>query len=196
VFDLPIPTKGAAGIGNTVLQIAMFGGVAVVGGAVTNFVVNAIQGRLPEAVQGAYTRPVLHALSAAGIFAVARKVVPGRHKTTVAIALAVPSMIQTFSGIISALWTEAPAPNTVTRTIFDVLHGMSGDDYDDGMQDYLQVGDEGGGSDYAGTADYLQVGDDGDGMGAMYEAGMGAMYEAGMGYDYHEEEVESAAAPF
>jgi hypothetical protein len=108
-----------------------------------------------------------------------------RKVNIITIAAAVPPALQAVGALLKAAWPNADwGP---FQPIYNAATGLS-DDGDDGMDDYLQVGD------------YLQVDGDGDssdgGVGAMYEAGMGEMYEAGMGYDYDQQEVESAAAPF
>lgn len=191
VIDVPgLQKTGAMGIMNTIVQVVSFGAVAAVGGLASNFFVNQVQGMLPDQLNGAYTRPVLHVAAAAVVFGAGWRFWPGTHKKTAALALAVPAMLQASAGVIKALWKNPPQSNTTMRTIYDTITSMAGytDDMDDGMQDYLQVDGDGGADSY-GVEDYLQV----DGI---HEAGMGAMYEAGMG-DHAQEEAESeAASPF
>jgi hypothetical protein len=107
-----------------------------------------------------------------------------RRINIITLAAAVPPALQAIGALLKAAMPNADwGP---FQPVYNAATGMADDD--EGMDDYLQVGD------------YLQVDGDGDssdgGVGEMYEAGMGDMYEAGMGYDYDQQEVESAAAPF
>ncbi len=172
-------------IWQTTGQIFAYGAFATVGGLVSSAVVNSVADTVSPML-GKWTRPVLNATLAGSIGMLAR-FLPFKNKRGIGIALAALPAIKAFAGIVANLWTTPPAQDSFLLPLYDAVRTT-------GMSDYLQVGDDQGDA-YAGTEDYLQVGDD-DGMGALYEAGLGAMYEAGLGYSYHEEEVESAAAPF
>jgi hypothetical protein len=134
-----------------------------------------------------WTRAGLFALTAGGLYTASTRVgIFGRKASFgIGLALAAPAAIRAFAAVLSVFRDKLPE-NQFLTPIWNAAEQL-GDD-DEGMEDYLQVGD------------YLQVDGDGDssdgGVGAMYEAGMGDMYEAGMGYDYDQQEVESAAAPF
>jgi hypothetical protein len=181
------------GILSGIISVSIVGITAASSMVATNIIVGGVQPMMSNLAPQtqAWIKPWLYT-AMSGVMGFAGRMVgkafwprDARKVGIITIAAAVPPALQAVGALLKAALPNADwGP---FQPIYNAATGLAGDD-DEGMDDYLQVGD------------YLQVDGDGSasdgGVGELYEAGMGEMYEAGLGYDYDQQEVESAAAPF
>jgi hypothetical protein len=166
---LPIRLPGFLGKGlpgtviNNVIQGALAGTVVFAGYYGSGEIVSAVQPKLPEQLQGKFTRPVMYGIIA-GVLGGAVAMLPikdRKRKALWAVLAASGAGIRAFGGFLQAL-----LPPTSTGVVGQIRTAAGG------LADYIQVGDEAheaglGEEAYeAGMSDYIQVGQE------AYEAGM------------------------
>lgn len=174
VMNISLPgmlNKGIVGqIANGIVQGTIAGGVVFLGYVGAGYAVNMIEPKLPAALQGKFTRPVLYGAVAGILGTVVAMVAPKGKKGLWALLAASGAGVRSFGSLIKALMAPPADPASLQAKLYSTAVGLA---------DYIQVGEEmyEAGMSGDGVSDYIQVGED--------------VYEAGLGQDENGEEANS-----